>query len=163
LTPVATNEFMFTWDLEGRSGSERFTQLARTGDCPVFNGVPTNFTGAWFAPTLSGYGMDVLSLPEQQFATFYFYDDLGLARWGVGSSLPFAASSTLTFNQNTGFCPGCAYTPVTAHPLGTVNVDYTGAASGNLSSNLLLQPPLSGSWITNKPMVRLTGSSACVR
>ncbi|TLY49761.1 MAG: hypothetical protein E6K53_12675 [Gammaproteobacteria bacterium] len=154
---------MFTWSLEGQSGSERFVQLARTGDCPNFNGAMTNFTGAWYAPTLSGYGMDVLSLPEQQFDVFYFYDDLGLARWGVGSSLPFAASSTLTFNQNTGFCPSCAYAPVTKQPLGTINVDYASATGGNFSTNLVLQPPLSGSWVTNKPMVRLTGSPACTQ
>ena len=163
LTPIATNHFLFTWRLEGQSGSERFVQLARTGACPDFNGEATNFTGAWYAPTLSGYGMDVLSLPEQQFDVFYFYDAFGLARWGVGSSLPFSANSTLAFTQNTGFCPSCAYTPVTKQPLGTVNADYTSAASGNLSTNLVLQPPLSGSWITNKPMVRLTGSATCVQ
>lgn len=162
LTPVATNEFMFTWHLEGRFGSERFTQLARTGDCPVFNGVTTNFGGAWYAPTLSGYGMDVLSLPEQQFATFYFYDDLGLARWGVGSSLPFSASSTMTFNQNIGFCPSCTFTPVTAQTLGTIDIDYASSSAGNLSTNLVLKAPLSGTWSYSKPMARLTGSAACV-
>jgi hypothetical protein len=111
LTPIATNRFAFTWNLEGQTGSEVFDQLARLGDCPAFNGVSTNFDGAWYAPAQGGYGMDVLALPEQQFNLFYFYDDLGLARWGVGSSLPFASNSTFSFNQNSGFCPSCAYSP----------------------------------------------------
>ena len=162
LTPIATNEFMFTWTLEGQSGSERFVGLARNGACPQFNGVTTNFTGAWYAPTLSGYGMDVLSLPEQQFNTFYFYDDLGLARWGVGSSLPFATNSTMTFNQNTGFCPNCAVAPITAQTLGTIDIDYASSSNGNLSTNLVLKAPLSGTWSYSRPMSRLTGSSACV-
>jgi hypothetical protein len=161
LTPVATNDFMFTWNLEGRSGSERFEQLARTGACPQFGGAATNFTGAWYAPTLSGYGMDVLSLPEQQFNTFYFYDDLGLARWGVGSSLPFAANSTMTFNQNAGFCPSCAVTPITVQTLGTIDIDYASPSDGNLSTNLVLKAPLSGTWNYSRPMARLTGSPSC--
>jgi hypothetical protein len=162
LTPIANNEFMFTWHLEGRSGSERFTQLGRTA-CPSFNGEATNFTGAWYAPTLSGYGMDVLAMPEQQFVAFYFYDDLGIARWGVGGSGPFAASSTLSLTQTSGFCPSCTYTSVTSQPLGTVDVAYTDAKSGSISSSVQLNPPLSGSWNYTRPLVRLTGSPACAQ
>lgn len=163
LTPTADNQFVFTWNLEGRTGSEAFNQLARFGDCPTFNGVITNLNGAWYAPSLSGYGMDVLALPEQQFNLFYLYDSFGLARWGVGNSLPFTANSTLAFRQNTGFCPSCAYTPVTSQPLGTATIDYTSSSTGNLATNFVLQPPLTGTWNTNRPMTRLTGSSACVQ
>jgi len=107
--------------------------------------------------------MDVLALPEQQFDLLYFYDSFELARWGVGNSLPFASSSTLAFRQNSGFCPACVFTTVTFQPLGTVDVTYGDAFGGNLSTNLVLQPPLKGIWAFNRPMVRLTGQSACTQ
>ena len=163
LTPTAENRFIFTWYLEDKSGSEVFDQLARSGDCPNFNGVATNFSGAWYAPALSGYGMDVLALPEQQFNLFYLYDDLGIARWGVGSSLPFLTATTMNFRQNTGFCPSCAVAPISYQSIGSVKIDYASDSTGNLATTLQLQPPLSGSWITNQPMQRLTGTTACVR
>ncbi len=161
LTPTATNKFIFTWYLEDKAGSEVFDILARTGACPRFNGQTTNFTGAWYAPMLSGYGMDVLALPEQQFNLFYLYDDIGIARWGVGNSLPFLASTAMGFRQGSGFCPTCTYNPPTFQSMGSVNIDYASNHGGNLATNLQLQPPLSGTWITNQAMQRLTGSSAC--
>jgi hypothetical protein len=161
LTPTSANRFMFTWNLEGQSGSEAFNQLARFGDCPALNGAPTNLDGAWYAPTLSGYGMQVLALPEQQFNLFFFYDELGIARWGVGNTGPFSAASTFDFRQNSGFCPSCTYTPVTYQALGTATIDFSDAGSGTLSTAFALQPPLSGTWVTSRPMVRLTGSAAC--
>ena len=163
LTPIAENRFIFTWYLEDKSGSELFVQLARNGDCPNFNGVATNFTGAWYAPAMSGYGMDVLALPEQQFNLFYLYDNLGIARWGVGSSLPFLTGTTMGFRQNSGFCPSCAVTPINYQLMGSINIDYASDSTGNLVTTLQLQPPLSGDWITDQPMRRLTGSAACAR
>jgi len=163
LTPTAENRFIFTWYLEDKAGSEVFVQLARNGDCPNVGGVATNLSGAWYAPALSGYGMDVLALPEQQFNLFYLYDDLGIARWSVGNSLPFLTSTTMNFRQNTGFCPSCAVTPISSQPIGTVNIDYASDSTGNLVTMLQLQLPLSGNWITDQPMRRLTGSAACVR
>lgn len=163
LTPTAENRFIFTWYLEDKAGSEVFVPLARSGDCPNLSGVSTNLNGAWYAPALSGYGMDVLALPEQQFNLLYLYDDLGIARWSVGNSLPFLVSTSMSFRQNTGFCPSCVVAPISSQAIGTVNIDYASDSTGNLATMLQLQPPLSGNWITDQPMRRLTGSTACVR
>src|SRR5262249_3287433 len=58
LTPVAANEFMFSWHLYGKSGSEHFVLLANH-ECVNLNGTQTDLNGQWFAPAQSGYGMDV--------------------------------------------------------------------------------------------------------
>jgi subtilisin family serine protease len=160
LTPVSASDVMFSWHLDGLAGSERFTRLG-AGPCPNFNGATTNFTGAWYAPAQSGYGMDVLALPDLQFNAFYFYDTLGLARWGSGSASPFAPGNTINLTQNSGFCPICAYVKVTSQPLGTLTVNYNSAANGTYSTNINLQPPLAGAWNINQPIARLTGSSVC--
>ncbi|HEY8011349.1 MAG TPA: hypothetical protein VIE67_10160 [Rudaea sp.] len=163
LTPTAANQFVFTWYLEDKSGSESFGLLARTGACPSLNGTPTNLTGAWYPPALSGSGIDVLALPEQQFDVFYLYDQLGIARWGVGNTLPFLANAAMDFRQTRGFCPACIYVPIAAQPLGSVTLVYDSASSGHLVTDFLLKPPLSGSWNTDQPMRRLTGAAACTQ
>ena len=163
LTPTAANQFVFTWYLEDKSGSESFDVLARTGACPSLNGTPTNLTGAWYPPALSGSGIDVLALPEQQFDVFYLYDQLGIARWGVGNTLPFLANATMDFRQNSGFCPACAFVPVQSQPLGSLTIAYDSDSSGRLATDFQLRPPLSGNWITDQPMRRLTGAAACTQ
>jgi len=160
LTPIDGNDAVFSWHLDGVAGSERFTRLG-AGACPTFAGVATNFNGAWYAPAQSGYGMDVGALPDLQFAAFYFYDDVGIARWGSGSVSPFAASSTLPLTQNHGFCPVCDYVAVTTRPLGTLAINYASATAGTYASSLILASPLSGAWSIAQPIARLTGSSSC--
>ena len=164
LTRINDSDMMFSWHLDGQAGSERFTRLG-AGACPNFNGAPTNFNGAWYVPTQSGYGLDALALPDQLFTAFYFYDGLGMARWGVGTAQPFAPSNAVTLTQSNGFCPICDYRKVTAQPLGTMSISYTDAGSGKLSANLALQSPLSGAWtVDQQTLARLTGSpSACVQ
>jgi len=164
LARIDANDFMFSWILDGQSGSERFTRLG-AGGCPNFDGAATNFNGAWYVPAQSGYGMDVLALPGQLFSTFYFYDALGFARWGIGTASPFASADTIQLTQSSGFCPVCEYRRITTQPLGTMTVGYSAATSGSLSANLTLQPPLSGSWtVDQQTLARLTGSpSACTQ
>lgn len=158
LTRVNNDDIIFSWHLDGQSGSERFKRIG-AGKCPEFGGTATNFNGAWYSPMQSGYGVDTLALPDQLFTTFYFYDALGIARWGVGATRALAPSNRIELTQSNGFCPACDYRKVVAQPLGTMNVDYDSAISGELSVNLSLRSPLSGAWLVDKqPLVRLTGS-----
>ena len=158
LTRINDSDFIFSWHLDGQSGSERFTRLG-TGSCPDFNGVAKNFSGAWYAPVQSGYGLDVLAMPDQFFTTIYFYDALGIARWGVGSTQPSTADNTIGLTQSSGFCPLCAYRKATAQALGSMRVELLDANNGNLSTNLTLQLPLSGGWTVDRQrLARLTGS-----
>jgi hypothetical protein len=160
LTYVDENAAIFSWYLEGQSGSERVSRVG-TGPCPQFNGVETSFNGAWYPPALSGSGMDIAALPGLQFATFYFYDDLGNPVWASGATQPFAASSTMTLNQNQGFCPACAYVAVTSQPIGNLDIDYSGQSAGHASAQLVLRPPLSGTWQMDLATARLTFGAVC--
>lgn len=107
-----------------------------------------------------GYGVDVLALPDQQFDVFYFYDDLGLARWSVGSA-PYTANSTLQMLQTTGFCPTCAYTPISMQPLGTMSMNFTSAQQSQLQTHFVLNPPLSGEWNVSESLGQLAAGQPC--
>lgn len=160
LAPTAANRLMFTWHLADASGSESFELLASGKSCANVNGVATNFSGNWFAPSQAGYGVDVLALPDQQFDIFYFYDAAGAPRWGIGAA-PFATSSTLDMLQSTGFCPLCDYTPVTTQALGPMTIQYADTSVGTFATGFSLKAPLQGAWNVSKPIIRLTGSNAC--
>src|SRR5262249_11482809 len=139
---------------------EAFERLSPVARCPQLGGVTTNLTGNWFAPTQSGYGVDVVALPDTQFDIFYFYDLLGTARWGIGAA-PFAASSTIYMLQSSGFCPLCDRTAVTTQPLGPLTMTFTSASAGRLKADFRLNSPAPGGWNADAAMRRLTGSPAC--
>jgi subtilisin family serine protease len=166
LTPLDANNYIFSWHLYGQSGSEHFVLLG-ADQCVSFNGGQADFTGQWYAPTQSGYGMDVLAIPDNpagasfQFDAFYFYDALGQPRWAAGTSSPFGPQSAVTMSQISGFCPLCAAVKTTTKPIGTLNVNFSNGTQGSYSTSLNLLSPLSGSWNINQPIVRLTGSAAC--
>jgi hypothetical protein len=160
LTPINATEFMFSWHLYGTSGSEHFVLLG-DDECVNLNGAQADLTGQWYAPAQSGYGVDVLVLPSLQNDTFYLYDSLGQPRWAAGSVDAFAADATVQLGQYSGFCPSCAYTPVTSQAIGTLDMHYASALQGSYATNLNLVPPLSGSWNINQPIARLTGKANC--
>ena len=160
LTPISPTDFMFSWHLYGQSGSEHFVLLG-ADSCVSMNGSQTDLTGQWYAPTQSGYGMDVLALPNLQFNAFYLYDALGQPVWLEADSAPLQATTAETLNQYSGFCPACVYAVPTIRPVGTLNVSYASALAGNYAVQANLLAPLSGSWDTNAAMARLTGSTTC--
>jgi subtilisin family serine protease len=160
ITPINATDYMFSWQLYGQGGSERFTLLG-ADSCVPFGGGNADFTGQWYAPAESGYGVDVLGLPNLQNDTFYLYDALGQARWLAGSVDAFTASTTVPLSQYSGFCPRCAYVPATAANVGNLSISYSNANAGNYATNLTLQSPLSGTWTINQPIVRLTGKTTC--
>ncbi|MBS0569708.1 MAG: S8 family serine peptidase [Proteobacteria bacterium] len=160
ITPISATDFIYSWHLYGTSGSEHFT-LIGAAQCLPFNGSQSDFTGQWYAPAQSGYGMDVFAQTGFQNDTFYFYDSLGQPHWADGNIASFGPSATVPLMQYTGFCPTCAYAPVSTNVIGNLNLNYTDANKGSYSTNLNLLPPLSGSWSINQPIARLTGSPTC--
>jgi len=160
VTATSANHAMFSWHLYGQTGSEAFELIAAPA-CVSVGGNAINLNGEWFPPAQSGYGFDALVLPGQQFDAFYMYDGIGNPRWVVGAIGPFAATSTIPMLQSTGFCPLCTYQALTTQAAGSMTVGYTDGSSGNLSTAITLNAPLSGSWNINQPIARLTGTAAC--
>jgi len=160
LSPVGANDLMFTWNLFGQRGSERFIALS-LNSCAPLGGQQVGLNGQWYAPAQSGYGMDVVANAEQQFDAVYLYDVLGEPRWLVGSDSPFAETMSIVMNQVSGFCPTCVYVPTTMQSVGRLDVSYASTTSGMFSANVELVAPLSGAFEFNQVMRRLTGSDQC--
>lgn len=161
LVPTGTNEFMFTWQLEGRAGSEAFELVAPNDACPTLDGSKTNLSANWYPPVQPGYGIDVLALSDHQAEVFYLYDSQGQARWVYGDASAAAGNASASLDQFSGFCPTCAYPGgiVPTH-VGTLNLHFDDWLSGHMQASITLQPPLSGSWNVDQAMARLTGITA---
>ena len=160
VTPIDADNLIFSWRMFGLSGSEHFARLSGTA-CVSLNGAQVGLTGQWYAPTQSGYGMDVVTQPNLQFDAFYLYDALGEPRWLGGSVGSFTPTTTLTMDQISGFCPSCTYVKTNPKPAGTLTTTFTSPAAGSYMTNIALLPPLSGTWNISQPTVRLSGSAAC--
>lgn len=161
LTTTSADHAMFSWHLDGSSGSEAF-QLIAAPACVGVGGGSADLSGEWYAPAQSGYGFDALVLPGQQFEAFYLYDASGSPRWVVGGAGPFAVSSTIPMLQSSGFCPVCAYQQLATQSAGSLNLAYADGSTGHLSTAITLAAPLAGQWNVDQPMIRLTGAPACV-
>ncbi|HEX3894759.1 MAG TPA: S8 family serine peptidase [Rudaea sp.] len=160
VTPIDADNLMFSWRMFGLTGSEHFARASGTA-CVSLNDAQAGLTGQWYAPTQSGYGMDVVTQPSLQFDAFYLYDAIGEPRWLGGSVGAFTPTTTLTMDQISGFCPSCAYVKTNPQPAGTLTTTFTSPTAGSYATNIALLPPLSGSWNINQPMVRLSGSAVC--
>ena len=65
--------------------------------------------------------------------------------------------------QSTGFCPICNYQALTTQAAGSMTVTYANGSSGQLSTAIVLNAPLDGTWNVSNPIVRLTGSDQCTQ
>ena len=151
ITPIGADDLIFSWRMFGLTGSEHFARLSGTA-CVSLNGAQVGLTGQWYAPTQSGYGMDVVTQPNLQFDAFYLYDAMGDPHWLGGSVDPFTPTTTLTMNQISGFCPSCAYVKTNPQPAGTLTTTFTSPTAGSYATNITLLPPLSGTWNINQPI-----------
>ncbi len=103
------------------------------------NAGPTrDYTGAWFVPSESGWGLAVYNLPNQLFALFFVYDAQGRPTWyrfqgrwtgqdTMTANLDRAASQpwSATFNPN-----AVVYTTV-----GTATMTFTSPTAATLTFN----------------------------
>jgi len=159
LAPRGDGGFQWSWRLDGGWSSEALQPLA-TPACPPGASGPVDYSGAWYAPALPGYGFNVLSLAGIEVQVAYLYDGAGTPRWLLGSNAPFG-SGEFRLDQYRGFCPDCAYLATTSTPAGQLSRSYMAAARGSATLGANLQAPLSGGWQTAHETARLTRELPC--
>lgn len=157
LTLRSPTQFQFTWNIDGESGSETYGFLDG-GGCPA--GVGTPATGIWSAPALPGYGFTVLSYPAVESIAAYFYDDLGVARWALGS-LGTGQSGAMPMRQYRGAASLMPYQAPVSDAVGTLDRNFTSPTTGTGALDLQLAAPLTGEWRTDHALQRLTDVSGC--
>ncbi|MCF6318967.1 MAG: S8 family serine peptidase [Proteobacteria bacterium] len=130
-------------------------------NCPEVNGSEQlDITGLWFLPDQSGFGSTVLATETHENTVFYFYDDLGLPVWSIGSRA-FSDTQTSMEQASNGFCPDCEFSAINLTPIGSVTNNYNDNSTGSVSSDLQLLSPLSGRWISNGESLKLNKNFGC--
>jgi hypothetical protein len=145
VTFITPSELVFTWTLDGVPGGERMV---------IGNGTvrpPNERTGAWFAPSESGWGLviDDHFLPDnstEQVVVNYIYDTAGRPTWTLGGSSNLQGGTV----QHRSFfvhCPGCpAPVEFNTSPAGSTTLNYSTLTTGTYSSSITLPAPQSGGW-----------------
>lgn len=75
----------------------------------IFAATPTlsDYSGSWFDPQESGYGMTIQTQGDITYAVLYYYDDAGNPTWSAGINAENGKGLSLeNFN---GSCPWCEY------------------------------------------------------
>ncbi|MDJ0655935.1 MAG: S8 family serine peptidase [Xanthomonadales bacterium] len=158
LTFESPSDLVFSYQVNGFSGSEPYTAIVPDISC-ASNGTAVEQTGLWFLPDRPGFGYSILSLAGQQVHINYLYDSLGFPRWVLGQGAD--GNQTLELSQFSGFCPACAFSPVSSVPVGSNAVVFDSSQAGDIATAVTFAGPLSGDWGEAGAMSNLTPTISC--
>jgi hypothetical protein len=120
VTPTSPTSMLFSYNIDGDSGSEKMVRLGGGSGCPTSQGAPLDASGHWFSPSLSGFGYSAQYEPTQEVYAAYFYDNAGVARWLIGAK-PWNESITqVNLEQLRGSCPTCGFAATSSTLTGTL-------------------------------------------
>jgi hypothetical protein len=101
-------------------------------------GPTRDYTGAWFVPTESGWGLTVFNFPGQMFALFFVYDSQGRPQWYRFQGA-WTGSDVVTANLDraTGAAWSATFNPnaVSYSTIGSATMTFTSATAATLTFN----------------------------
>ncbi|MCZ8113787.1 S8 family serine peptidase [Silanimonas sp.] len=161
VSPTAANEFTFSYNLDGETGSEAFRNFG--GGCPTLSGSALNVSSHWFNPATAGSGYSVQMFPNYEFYTVFAYDGLGQPRYLIAERATFGgATATTSLEQINGFCPLCTRTGTpTRSTIGTFSRSFSGGAFSNITLNGTFQNGVQGTWTANESVGALGNLQGC--
>ena len=165
VTPMDPTTMVFSYNLDGDSGTERLVRLGGAG-CPTSQGAPLDATGHWFSPGLNGFGYSAQFEPDQEIYTTYLYDAAGVARWLIGAKPWNEAVTQLGLEQITGSCPTCGYAATRSVATGqlTRTLGENGDGKRGLTHLAVVAPllaPLAGEWSQSWATALLSKRKEC--
>jgi len=159
-SPTGADEFTFSYNLDGETGSEALRKFG--GGCPTLSGSPLNVSSHWFNPATSGSGYSVQMFPNYEFYTVFAYDGLGQPRYLIAERAPFGgATASTSLEQINGFCPLCTKTEPTRSVIGTFSRSFSGGTFANITLNGTFQNGVQGTWTRNEPVGALGSLQGC--
>jgi hypothetical protein len=126
-------------EIQWRLGEKQDTHILRPF---IFSANPAlaDYSGSWYDPAESGYGMTIQSQGELNYAVLYYYDSEGKPTWTAGINTEGGQSlSMLSFK---GSCPWCEYAPPTHAPAGELIPQFHSELTLSLNMNLPGASPL---------------------
>jgi len=110
----------FNWTIGENSGSEMFSRFVFAAGF-----TPQNYTGIWFDPDESGWGVSVDSLADTRVSLVFFYDANDQPRWVLGSGNN-ATGTEFEMLSFSGFCPWCETVATATVNGGTIKLEFNG-------------------------------------
>lgn len=106
-SPTAPDAFQFSYQVDGRSGTEPLSSLGR--GCPTLSGSPLDASSQWFDPRQAGTGYSVQLWPDYEFYAAFVYDAQGMARFLTAEAGDFLGEQGFVPVQQLqdGPCPAC--------------------------------------------------------
>ena len=160
VSPRAVNEFTFSYNVDGQTGSERFEKFG--GGCPNLGSQGLNVSSHWFNPVRSGTGYSVQMFSTYEFMAAFVYDGLGQPRFLVSERSAAggvtSATASTPLEQLTGFCPLCARSDAPSRAsIGSFSRSFANGTFSNitLSGNFINGVP--GSWAGSESVSALGG------
>lgn len=160
VTAVGFDRFRFSYQLEGKAGSQVYEGFGR--GCPTMGGNQVDISSQWFNPQKPGFGFSAQMWQNYEFYAAFVYDPNGEPRFLVAESPTFAgASATLPLEVTIGTCPTCdSFAPsLNRQPAGTLSREITGGTLARIkvdASYSLWNVP--SGWTSDDPVQLLGGS-----
>jgi len=161
LTATGEGEVLFTYLLDGQSGSERMVVFG--AGCPTLAGAPVDASSHWFDPARAGTGYSVQLFPDYEFYAAFVYDARGVPRFLTAESPRFAgADAVLPLEQLTGFCPLCERTgPPVRHTVGVLERRFASGRLAAVSLDAVYAQGVPGAWSANETVTPLGDLQGC--
>ncbi|KFL36522.1 hypothetical protein N788_12480 [Arenimonas donghaensis DSM 18148 = HO3-R19] len=157
VTPTGSDGFLFSYTLDGKTGSEPMAPLGR--GCPTLGGLPVDASSHWFNPDSAGTGYSVQFFENYEFHAAFIYDERGQPRFVTAERNAFGgANANLVAQQLTGFCPTCPrLAPPERFDVGVLGRTISQGKLDRISLDLLFEAGVDGAWSIDEPVQLLGG------
>lgn len=157
VAPTGGDGFLYSYSLDGRTGSEPMAPLGR--GCPSLGGLPLDASSHWFNPARAGTGYSVQLFDDYEFHASFIYDAQGRPRFVTAERAGFGgAEANLVAEQLKGFCPTC---PRLAAPerfdVGVLGRRFGQGGLERMTLDLEFGAGVEGAWSVDEPVQLLGG------
>ena len=157
LAPTDDRSFLFSYTLDGQTGSEPMSALGR--GCPSLGGQPVDANSHWFNPATAGTGYSVQLFDNYEFHAAFIYDERGRPRFVTAERGSFGGETAdLTAQQLKGFCPTCPrLAPPERFDVGVLGRTISQGQLERMSLDVLFEAGVEGAWSADEPVQLLGG------
>ena len=102
----------------------------------IFSAQPAlaDYSGSWFDPQESGYGLTIQTQGQLTYAVLYYYDNAGKPTWSAG--INSEDTQNIPMQRFKGSCPWCEYAPPGHSPAGELLPGFQSETRLGLQMNL---------------------------
>ena len=157
VTPTGADGFLFSFTLDGHTGSEAMAPLGR--GCPSLGGQPVDASSHWFNPASAGSGYSVQLFPNYEFHAAFIYDNRGQPRFVAAERNGFGgAQADIPVERLRGFCPTCPrLEEPTRFDAGVLGRTISQGKLTGVSLDVVFEGTLWGAWSADEPVQLLGG------